>query len=104
MVSSHSMEDNSKGECKHLRIAVGRFQATRAGDVGWAILKNVSGRSGVALKIAVKVGGDSERGIDEMRVLNKNLRVHAGVNTRGGVVLEAGVVNMTSAETKRRET
>ena len=86
------------------RVAVRRPVAAGAGDIRGAVLKDVAGRGGEALQVTVDVGDNGLRGVDEVRVLNKDISLHARVDAGSGVVLVAVVVDVAGTKAERGET
>lgn len=88
----------------NIRVAVRDARGAGLRDSGRAVLEDVVSLGGVSIGIAVEVGDDGELGGREVALLDQHLGAHADVDTRGGVVLEAGAVDVAGAEAERGQT
>lgn len=73
----------------YLRVAIWWCQASHQGDLLSAVVKDVISVDGVAVLVTVDIRNNGEVGIQEVVLLGKYLRAHAGVDSRGRVVFVA---------------
>lgn len=83
---------------ENLHVVVWWSKRASLGDISWAVLKDVVSRNSIARLVAVQVGRDRKANVGEAGLLYKDLGTHAGVDSRGWTVLEAGAVDVSSTE------
>lgn len=87
-----------------LRVVVGRSKLLLLGDGDLAISVQVVALEREAILVTVEVGDDGILDGAERGLLHEHLGAHARVDARGGNVLVAAAVDVSSSEAHRRAT